>query len=135
MQKKAYVKNQGGLYIPHFPYTVIFRGLLFSYVLTIILICIVSLVLYFSPLAESIVPYIIFGITLVCIVWGSAYVGKRVDEKGWLRGGITGLLYVAFLMALSFIFLPDLSMGTNVIYRFVIGFSFGALGGILGINA
>ena len=135
MQRKTYAKNQSGVYFPLVPYAVIAKGLLFSFVLSILLIIVVSMIYYFSPLTENFVPYIIYGITLICIIFGSVYVGKRVEEKGWIRGGVTGFLYIAFLLGLGLLFLPDLSLDMNIIYRLIIGFSFGALGGILGINS
>ena len=135
MQRKTYAKNQSGLYFPLVPYGVIAKGLLFSFVLSILLIGLVSIIFYFSPLTENFGTYIIYGITLVCIIFGSVYVGKRVEDKGWFRGGVTGFLYVAFLIGLGLLFLPDLNLGMNVVYRLIIGFSFGALGGILGINS
>ena len=135
MQKKAYAKYQSGLQLPKLNYAIITKGLCLSFILSLALLSAVTILFFYSPLTENIAPYIIYGITLVSILLGSMYVGKRVEEKGWFRGGITGLLYVCTLSVLGLLLLTDHgAAGMTILYRFVIGFSFGALGGILGIN-
>ena len=65
------------------------RGLLVALLLSFIFLALYTLLLYLSPLSEAYVPYLIYGGTLLCIFLGSLYVGKRTEEKGWLRGGLT----------------------------------------------
>ena len=60
----------------------IVKGLLIALLLSFIFLALNTLLLYFSPLSEAYVPYLIFGGTLLSIFWGSVYVGKRTEEKG-----------------------------------------------------
>lgn len=113
----------------------IVKGLLIALLLSFIFLALNTLLLYFSPLSEAYVPYLIFGGTLLSIFWGSVYVGKRTEEKGWLRGGLTGLFYVLTLMLFCFLFNVSIEPGINILTKLFLGFAFGTLGGILGINS
>ncbi|HHT46477.1 MAG TPA: TIGR04086 family membrane protein [Firmicutes bacterium] len=113
----------------------IVKGLLIALLLSFIFLALNTLLLYFSPLSEAYVPYLIFGGTLLSIFWGSVYVGKRTEEKGWLRGGLTGLFYVLTLMLFCFLFNVSFEPGINILTKLFLGFVFGSLGGILGINS
>jgi putative membrane protein (TIGR04086 family) len=111
------------------------RGLLVALLLSFIFLALYTLLLYLSPLSEAYVPYLIYGGTLLSILLGSRYVGKRTAEKGWLRGGLTGLIYVLTLMLLCFLFNVSIESGINILTKLFLGFAFGSLGGILGINS
>ncbi len=115
--------------------TTVFKGLSLALLFSLLLLLAATLIMYFTALSEAFIPYIIFAGSILSILIGSMYVGKRVEEKGWLRGGLTGLLYVLILLFLGFVFqvIPDL--GAGLFTKLFLGFSFGALGGILGINS
>lgn len=135
MNAKGRSSTQGGsLLISSVP-VLIFRGLLRALLFSFIFLLFCTLALYFSPLPEMFVPYFIFGATLLSILLGSIYVGKRTDEKGWLRGGFTGLFYVLLLILLCYIFHIGFIPGFNVITKIFLGFCFGILGGVIGINS
>jgi putative membrane protein (TIGR04086 family) len=127
--------GQAGLLLPSYAPFLILRGLLLALLISFLLLALNTLVLYLSPLSEVFVPYLIFGGTLLSILLGSVYVGKRTEEKGWLRGGLTGLFYVLALMLLCFLFNVNFEPGLNILTKLFLGFSFGTLGGILGINS
>ncbi len=126
---------QGEIMLPYYLPYLILRGLLVAMAATFALLVLCSAVMYFTPLSEVFVPYLVFGITLISIMLGSVYVGKRVDQKGWLRGGMTGIFYVLIVIFFNLFLVPGMEIGVNIIGRFLMGFSFGALGGILGINS
>lgn len=135
MYRKGISKMPGGLVLPSFPSVVIIKGLLWALLATAVILMIISLIFYFTPLSEIFLPYAIFGGTLLSILIGSMYVGKNVEEKGWLRGGLTGLFYSLLLFFLGLYILPELSFSLNLITKLLLGFSFGVIGGILGINS
>lgn len=135
MNNKGRSSVQGGsLLISSVP-VLIFRGVAVTLLISFIFLALCTAIIYLSPLSEALVPYLIFGGTLLSILLGSIYVGKRTDEKGWLRGGLTGLFYVLVLIILCYIFQVNFEPGFNIITKFFLGFVFGTLGGILGINA
>lgn len=135
MNNKGHSSGQVGLLLPNYTPFLIARGLIVALVVSLILLTLNTFVLYLSPLSEVFVPYLIFAGTLISILLGSLYVGKRTEKKGWLRGGLTGLFYVIVLIILSFIFSVDFGSGVNILTKLFLGFLFGTLGGILGINS
>lgn len=129
--------GQGGLalYSQDSAIILIVKGLLVALLLSFIFLALNTLLLYLSPLSEAYVPYLVFGGTLLSIFWGSVYVGKRTEKKGWLQGGLTGLFYVLVLMLFCFLFNVSFEPGMNILTKLFLGFAFGSLGGILGINS
>ncbi|MDO9533958.1 MAG: TIGR04086 family membrane protein [Bacillota bacterium] len=134
MNSKGRSSGQVGL-LPNYTPFLIARGLLVALVVSLIFLTLNTFILYLSPLSEVYVTYLIFAGTLISILLGSHYVGKRTEEKGWLRGGLTGLFYVIVLIILSFILSVDFGPGMHIITKLFLGFIFGTLGGILGINS
>lgn len=135
MPQKGRLSIQGGPFFPPSLPFVILRGLFLALILSLAVLLIGTILVYFSPMPEYVVPYIIFGGVLLSILLGSTYVGKKVDEKGWLRGGIVGFLYVLLLIILG-LFLPTgFMVGKNILTKLFLGFAFGVVGGIMGINS
>jgi putative membrane protein (TIGR04086 family) len=135
MSQKGRLSMQSGLLYSPLLLFVILRGLFLAFTLSLVILVICTLLVSYSPMPEFVVPYIVFGGALLSILLCSTYVGKRVDEKGWLRGGIAGFLYVFILVILG-LFLPTGSaMSANIITKLFLGFAFGVVGGILGINS
>ena len=111
------------------------RGLSRSLLISLGFIILITLIMYLSPLPEWIVPYLVVVGMLLSIIYGSMYVGRRVDRKGWLHGGYTGLLYIVVLVILSYLLQLSPDLGLSLLSKLFLGFSFGCVGGILGINS
>lgn len=114
---------------------VVARGVLLAFALSLVLLFLASLVLHWTTVPEKISPYLVFGISLVAILFGSRFSGRRIGYRGWLHGGLVGLLYVLLLLALSLFLMPDFSLNFLVPVKVFIGFAFGAAGGMWGVNA
>ena len=118
------------------PKIIIFlRGIVYGLLVSLVVLLFSALALNFTTLTEASIPYLAFVASLLGILIGSSFVGRRIGLKGWLNGGVTGLVFVAILLIFGFIFVPDLSFGLNVFSKLFLGFAFGAVGGMLGINA
>ncbi len=111
------------------------RGLFRSLIISFGFILLITLIMYLSPLPEWIVSYLIVAGMLISIVYGAMYVGRRVETKGWLRGGYTGVLYIVVILLLSYILKLEPEIGLSLLSKLFLGFSFGCVGGILGINS
>ncbi|NLX91328.1 MAG: TIGR04086 family membrane protein [Firmicutes bacterium] len=135
MMRKTRSSVQNGMLLTSPEPLVLCRGLLVTMAFSFILLLFNTLLFFFFPLSELFVPYFIFGFTLISILVGSVYIGKRVEKKGWLKGGMLGLIYVLILIILSFTCLPGLAFNLNIFTKLFIGFAFGTIGGILGINS
>ena len=111
------------------------KGLLYSLIVSCFFILAITLLLYFTPLPERIIPYLVGVGMLVSIIGGSMYVGRRVESRGWLSGGLTGLLYIIVILVLSYFMNMEAVPSMSLLSRLFLGFSFGCIGGMLGINS
>jgi putative membrane protein (TIGR04086 family) len=111
------------------------KGVLYAYFLSLVVFLLFSTLIQYTALTETILPYMTYGTTLISIFVGAAYVTKRLETKGWLNGGLTGLMYLAGLVILGLILLPEFGIDVSYISKTFLAFATGAAGGIFGINA
>ncbi|MBU5257425.1 TIGR04086 family membrane protein [Tissierella praeacuta] len=110
------------------------RGLLLAYIITCILILFFSLLLTYSSLKENKMPLMNTVIMMLSIIVGSIYVSKGIKEKGWINGGIVGIVYYSILIILNLIFLKSLKLDIFSISKLALACITGIIGGIIGIN-
>ncbi|NLP36335.1 MAG: TIGR04086 family membrane protein [Firmicutes bacterium] len=110
------------------------KGVLYAYFLSLLIFLVFSLIIQYTSLTEAILPYTAYATSLIAIFAGAAYVTKKLQVKGWLNGGITGLIYLAGLLILGLILLPDFQLDLSYITKAFLAFLAGAAGGIFGIN-
>ncbi|MGI6657943.1 MAG: TIGR04086 family membrane protein [Dethiobacteraceae bacterium] len=128
-------KNAAALQVrPPTAVLVMAKGVLYAYFFSLVVFLIFSLLIQYTSLTEAILPYTAYATSLVSIFLGAAYVTKRLQLRGWLNGGITGLLYLAGLIIIAMIVLPDFSLNVSYISKAALAFATGAAGGIFGIN-
>ena len=135
MHAKGRPSTAGGTLFSFYTLSLIFRGLLVALGVSFLLLALNALLIYFSPLAEVYVPYLLFVGTLLSIFLGAVFIGKRTEEKGWLRGGLMGFCYVLVLFCLGSFWRVGPQLEWGLLTKLFLGFSFGAAGGIFGINS
>ena len=134
MKKKGRSSVQNGMLLASSEPLVLCKGLLVTLLLSFLLLLFNTMLFFFFPLSEFLVPYFVFASTLVSVLVGSVYIGKRVEKKGWLKGGMIGFTYVLILLFLGIFFSP-VAFGLNTFTKLFLGFAFGTIGGVLGINS
>ncbi|ACL69640.1 TIGR04086 family membrane protein [Halothermothrix orenii] len=113
--------------------TVIFKGV----VLGVVILILLSLILaFFSNIItalslSSLNTVLIIG-NFMIIGFIGFFIARRVEENGWLNGGLGGLIYMAIIILLGTISMP-ISIG-NIFLLLILGLLVGAIGGIIGIN-
>ena len=95
---------------------------------TIILACL----LRFGALPDKAI-YPINQVLKVVFVAASAILFVR-GEKGWLQGGIMGLLFTALAYVTFSAIGGDFSLSWLAIVELILAFFAGALGGVIGVN-
>ncbi|GGA40325.1 hypothetical protein GCM10007416_11620 [Kroppenstedtia guangzhouensis] len=94
---------------------------------------ILAVLLRFSAVAEADLPYFTYGINGVALLSGGWLAGRRAGYKGWLYGGITGILYVLIILIIGFLAF-DASMRVQPFLFTVCATGLSALGGIFGVS-
>ncbi|MCW3490792.1 TIGR04086 family membrane protein [Dethiobacter alkaliphilus] len=114
---------------------VLAKGVLYAYFLSLVVFLLFSVLIQYTTLTEAVLPYTAYATSLISIFIGATYVSKRLDTKGWLNGGVTGLIYLAGLVIFGLILLPDFGLHAGYITKTVLAFLAGAAGGVFGINS
>ncbi len=110
------------------------KGIVFSIVMTLFMILILSIVLSFSNIKENVIMPTVIFISSFSILMGGFLVAKKMDEKGIVYGSVLGLSYMLILYLISSIMSFDFSLNVNAIIMIVLGVLGGAIGGVLGVN-
>ncbi len=113
---------------------IFFKNLGIEFLLSIILLVILSVLLSTTSLNENVInPSIIF-ISAFSILFGSFLSSKKIKTKGIIIGAIQGIIYMLILYLISSFSSMNFSIGTESITMILIGVVCGALGGIIGVN-
>mgnify|MGYP000849819181 CR=1 FL=1 len=117
---------------PAFP--VILKGVIFAYLISLFCFLAFSVLIQYTSLSESVMPYTVNAVSLISVFAGAAYSTRKLRVKGWLNGGLLGLVYLAGLIILGKILLPGFHLDITYLTKIILAFSAGAAGGIFGIN-
>lgn len=110
------------------------KGLVISFIMTILILLIFSIILTFTNISEkTIVPVIIIS-TAISILIGSSISNIRIKKNGILNGALIGGGYILILYLLSSILNARFNLNIQSIIMISVGVVFGILGGIIGVN-
>lgn len=109
-------------------------GVLWGLFLSLLIFALASVIISYTAVPERILPYLSFFTSVISIFVGSLYVSRRIGFQGWLNGGLTGFFYVLVLILLGLFIAGDLPVLSGFIIKIFLGFVFGAVSGIIGMN-
>lgn len=118
----------------HITLVSILRGLLISYLITIPTFIIFALILTYTNFPEMLISPAVVITTMISILTAGSTSTRGVKNKGWLNGGIVGLIYMLVLYLVSSLVFNDFTVNNYVVTMELIGIFTGAIGGIIGIN-
>lgn len=110
------------------------KGVSLSMMITIIMIFILSVILSFSDLKESVIMPMVIFISSFSILVGAFFISKKIDEKGIVYGSALGILYMLILYIISSIINSNFCLNSSAICMIIFGVLGGAIGGIIGVN-
>lgn len=116
-------------------YMQIGKGLLISFVTTLIGILIFALILTLTNLSENTIPVVIIAISFVSILIGTTISTRKIHKNGMINGGIVGGIYVLLLYIISSLVNTGFTLNIYTIIMMIAGIIAGLIGGILGINS
>lgn len=109
-------------------------GLVRGYIISMLLFFIVAGLITYTSLGEGIIPLVTSIIMVIGIIFSAVYCAAHIQNKGWLHGGIIGLIYILILVFLSKIFITDYLIDSTAVYKIILGTGTGVVGGMLGVN-
>lgn len=115
-----------------FPIFFLLKTLLFSYILTGILLALLAFLLYRMGLGEKAVTIAIIVIYVAATFFGGFMAGKKLKSRKFLWGLVLGAAYFLVLSALSLsVGQEGLQMGNSFLTTLVLCAGGGMLGGML----
>ena len=127
MDKVTQVKNESNI-------IKILKGVGISFLVTLIILIIFSLILTYTNVSESTIPAVIIVITAISIFIGSEIISSKIGKNGVLNGGIIGGMYIFLIYIISSILNTNFTLNMESIIMIIIGIVFGIIGGIVGVN-
>ena len=112
----------------------IVKGILISLVFTLIALIILSLVLTYSNVSESIETSGIIVINIISILLGSSFGTLNEKNKGMLKGLLVGGIYICIIYIISSILSMKISLSINSAIIIITSLLAGGFGGIIGVN-
>ena len=109
----------------------IVKGILMSFLITLLCIFIFSVILTYSNVSESVIPIVIIIITLISIFTSTIICIKKVQKNGLIYSAIIGGTYVILLYLLSSML--NTGFGVNIYSLLMI--ILGIISGIIGRNS
>jgi len=111
----------------------IVTGLLFTFGLVLAGSLVTALLLSFTDMRESSLPYFTYIINVLGLLIGGFVTGRRCGAKGWYYGGLTGLAYFSLILLIGFLGF-DAPMELATLLYLAGAFTISAMGGVLGVN-
>lgn len=113
--------------------TSILYGLIFILVFAVICSLIFAFILKFTAAREVSLQYVITALSFIGLFGGGFLSGGKRKEKGWLIGGVTGLIYSFVVFLFQYLGYDRLFNSEQVIYHTCYTL-IAMMGGILGVN-
>lgn len=112
----------------------VIRGTIIGLMLTILLILIFTITLTYTKLSEELIPLINSVIMILGITSGAIFTSRKLERKGWLSGGLIGILYFIIIFFISALFVKNFVMDKYLLIKGLLAIITGCIGGMIGIN-
>ena len=116
------------------PSICILKGILISFLFTLCMLIIYSVLLVYTNLSEQTIRPVIITITGVSILIGSSLGTKKLHKNGMISGGIIGGSYILLLYLISSLISSNFSINWVSIVMIIVGLIGGVFGGVIGVN-
>lgn len=110
------------------------RGLILSGLIALVLGSFLAVLVYITPLRETLLDSLANLIMIIAVFAGGSYVAKTRGSRGLIGGMTLGILFFVLMFILTLIFSPSLPGFKSFLQNFFFCLISGALGGIFGIG-
>ena len=112
----------------------IFKGLMFSFLITLVSVFLFSIILTYTNISEKIIPIVIIILTFISILIGTMIGIRKISKNGLINGAIIGGAYVILLYLISSILNTGFTLNIYTVIMIIAGIISGIIGGIIGVN-
>lgn len=112
----------------------IFKNTAVGFVLTIVLLFLISVLGVFASLPEAAAKLAVSAVTYISIGICGFRAARHMHSGGLISGAISGLIYIIALYLVGSIVNGDFSVDSSSFITALISVMSGAVGGIIGVN-
>ena len=112
----------------------IFIGTFIALLISIILVFILAVIVYFANISDRTISAVIFAISVISVFFGGLILAKNVDNRGLVNGLLLAGVYFLALFLVSMLVNGRVAISLNNFLRLLSILASGGLGGVLGIN-
>lgn len=105
-----------------------------SYVIALILLCLVSVLLTYTNIDDSMLLTFVFVIVIISNLIGSTLTSRKIKKRGFFTGLIFGVIYFLIIYLMSIIFYTGFFINETVLMYLLMASVSGVIGGIVGVN-
>lgn len=112
----------------------IITGAFLALLISLVLVCILAIAVYFSNISDRTVSGVIFAISCVSVLLGAFILARNIASRGLLNGVVLAGVYFAVLLIISLMVNGRVEPTSGNFLRLLATLASGGLGGVLGIN-
>ncbi len=112
----------------------VLKPLFFSLCITFLALCLLAGLICFGPVTEAAADTCILFSTVMSVLPAGFLAARQKDSRGFLMGGLTGLLYALVAYCIAALCFGSMSPGSGFLRLAAISTASGAIGGIFGVN-
>ena len=111
----------------------LFKSLLISYLITLLILLAFSIIITYTDMSEAFGDVIVTCATYLSTLAAGFFAAVGTNKRGWLTGAISGMCYIVLLIVISGL-IKGFSIDSGTFIAILLSSLTGALGGIIGIN-
>ncbi len=112
----------------------VLKSIIISYAFTFIVFAVFAAVITYTGFSEAHIDKVVVITTALAIIISGMAVSAGARSRGWLNGGLGGVVYMLVLEVLGIVFNEGALYDIGDVLMIALGFVLGAVGGIIGIN-
>ena len=112
----------------------VLKSSLVAIIITLICFTLFAVIIKVADMQETIIPPVVQVVRTLSIALGGMLAARASRKMGWLKGGITGVVYILWAFLISSLFGGSTFMGTLIFSDLLLGAVAGAVGGVIGVN-
>lgn len=112
----------------------IIKGVVLAFLISLVLICILAAVVYFSDIQDRTISTLVLVISAFSVATGAYFLARNISGGGLVNGVTLAALYFSVLLVASLLINGGISFSQSNFLKLFAQLAAGALGGVLGIN-
>lgn len=107
---------------------------LVAIIITLITFLIFAVIIKVGDMQENVISPVVQVIRTLSIAFGGMSAARTNKKRGWLKGAITGVVYILWAFIISSLLGDRTIMHSLILSDILLGIVAGAVGGIIGVN-